>query len=425
MNKNKQLQIEVHADWADLSQPTLMGTLSAVSSRGKEIFSFTYSDTWLLNSQAHALDPSLQLFSGPQYAPQGQENFGLFLDSSPDRWGRFLMDRREALLAREQERKERLLLESDYLLGVYDEHRMGALRFRKDPNGPFLDNNKAMAAPPYTFLRELEHASLEIEKDDAEKNPKYSKWLAMLVMPGSSLGGARPKASVVDEHKHLWIAKFPSGNDKLDIGAWEMVAHNLAQAAGITTAQTHVRKFTSRYHTFLSKRFDRTADGRRIHFASAMTLLQRFDGDDAHKGASYLELAEFIMKQGAQSAHDLEQLWRRIVFFICVSNVDDHLRNHGFLLTSQGWELSPAYDVNPIASGNGLKLNISESDNSQDLALVKDVAPYFRIKTDRASTIIQEVTKAVKGWRKEAATFGISVKDQDRMARAFRIADEV
>ena len=425
MNKNKQRQIEVYAHWEGLSEPALMGTLSAVSSRGKEIFSFAYSDNWLTGSQAHALDPSLQLFSGPQYAPEGQENFGIFLDSSPDRWGRFLMDRREALAARKQERKERLLLESDYLLGVYDEHRMGALRFRTDPKGPFLDNNKAMASPPYAFLRELEHASLEIEKDDAEKNPKYSKWLEMLVMPGSSLGGARPKASVVDEHKHLWIAKFPSGNDNQDIGAWEMVVHNLAQAGGIITAQTHVKKFTSRYHTFLSKRFDRTADGKRIHFASAMTLLQRSDGDDAHKGASYLELAEFIMQQGATSTHDLEQLWRRIVFFICVSNVDDHLRNHGFLLTSHGWVLSPAYDVNPVTTGNGLKLNISESDNSQDLSLVKEVAPYFRINASRASTIIREVIHAVKGWRKEAAALGISTKDQDRMARAFRIADRV
>lgn len=425
MNKNKQRHIEVHAAWESLSHPTLMGTLSATLARGKEVFSFTYNNNWLINNQARSLDPSLQLFAGPQYAPQGQENFGLFLDSSPDRWGRFLMDRREALAARQENRKERLLLESDYLLGVYDEHRMGALRFRTDPKGPFLDNNKAMASPPYTFLRELEHASLELEKDDAEKKPKYSKWLEMLVMPGSSLGGARPKASVVDEQKQLWIAKFPSGNDAQNIGGWEMVVHTLAQKAGINTTQAHVKKFTSTHHTFLSKRFDRTADGKRIHFASAMTLLMRSDGDDAHKGASYLELAEFIMRHGAQGAQDLEQLWRRIVFFICVSNVDDHLRNHGFLLRSHGWVLSPAYDINPVASGNGLKLNISETDNSQDLALAKEVAPYFRIKTDKASTIIHEVARAVKHWRKEATALAISTKDQDRMARAFRIADSL
>ena len=317
MDKRKQRYIEVHAHWTGISNPILMGTLYAATSRSKEIFSFVYNNSWLSNSQAHTIDPSLQLFSGPQYAPHSKENFGVFLDSSPDRWGRFLMDRREAQLAREEGRKERQLLESDYLLGVYDEHRMGALRFRTDPNGPFLDNNKGLASPPYTSLRELELASLELEKEDAEKNPNYSKWLQMLITPGSSLGGARPKASVVDEKKHLWIAKFPSANDENDIGAWEMVVHNLALRAQITAAQTHLQKFTSRHHTFLSKRFDRDNEGHRIHFASAITLLQRCDGDDASKGASYLELAEFIIQQGAQATRDLEQLWRRIVFFIC------------------------------------------------------------------------------------------------------------
>ncbi|MFI5343746.1 MAG: type II toxin-antitoxin system HipA family toxin [Chlamydiales bacterium] len=423
MIKTKQRSIEVYADWEGLSCPTLMGVLYATVSRGKEIFSFAYNDVWLKSSQAHAVDPSLQLFSGPQYAPHGKDNFGVFLDSSPDRWGRFLMDRREAQQAREQGRKEQSLLESDYLLGVYDEHRMGALRFRTDPEGPFLDNNKTTAAPPFTSLRDLEYASLELEKEGAENHPHYSKWLEMLIKPGSSLGGARPKASVVDEHKHLWIAKFPSASDDHDIGAWEMVLHNLAKAAYVTTARTEIRKFTSRHHTFLSKRFDRNDKLDRLHFASAMTLLQRADGDDASKGASYLELAEFIIQQGAHPAQDLEQLWRRIVFFICVSNIDDHLRNHGFMLSPHGWMLSPAYDINPVAAGNGLKLNISESDNSQDLDLAKEVAPYFRIQPEKASKIIQEVTYAVKGWRNGATSLGISAKEQDRMARAFRISD--
>lgn len=422
MKNNPQRYIEVHAHWAGLSQPILMGVLHTTPARGKEIFSFEYSDDWLSNNLSHTLDPSLQLFQGRQYAPQDQENFGVFLDSSPDRWGRFLMDRREAQLARAAKRKECKLLESDYLLGVYDEHRMGALRFRTDPKGPFLDNNKNYASPPWTSLRELEHASLELEKNDAEANPDYSQWLQMLIAPGGSLGGARPKASVIDEGKHPWIAKFPSNNDEVDVGAWEMVAYKLAQRAKINIAAAKVEKFNNHYHTFLSKRFDRIATGERIHFASALTLLQRSDGDDASNGASYLELAEFIMRNGALPAQDLEQLWRRIVFYICVSNVDDHLRNHGFILQPNGWALSPAFDINPVANSHGLKLNISETDNSQDLELAKNVAAYFRIKPNHADQIIQEVIAAVKDWRNIASSLDIPRKEQDRMANAFRIA---
>lgn len=422
MNKKQRRYIEVYAHWVGLSQPALVGLLHAMPSRGKEIFSFEYNHDWLQNHQAHALDPSLQLFQGLQYAPQSQENFGVFLDSSPDRWGRFLMKRREAQRAREEKRDVHKLLESDYLLGVYDEHRMGALRFRTDPEGPFLDNNKERASPPWASLRELEHASLELEKDDAENNPNYSKWLQMLIAAGGSLGGARPKASVIDEHKHLWIAKFPSSHDDMDVGAWEMVAYKLALHAKITISEAQIDQFNNRHHTFLSKRFDRTNSGQRIHFASAMTLLQRSDGDDSSSGASYLEIAEFIIQQGAQPAQDLEQLWRRIVFFICVSNVDDHLRNHGFILQPSGWILSPAFDINPVAHGDGLKLNISEFDNSQDLELAKEVAAYFRINSKKADAIIQEVVCTVKHWRHVATSLGISVKEQNDMAQAFRIS---
>ncbi len=423
MKASKQHSIEVYVHWAGLAA-RLVGTLHTTLSRGKEIFSFVYCNDWLKDRNAHRLDPALQLFQGIQYVPHGQENFNVFLDSSPDRWGRFLMDRREAQLARKEARPVRHLLESDYLLGVYDEYRMGALRFRTDPNGPFLDNNKAQASPPWTSLRELAHASLAIEKEDAYKNPNYSKWLQMLVVPGSSLGGTRPKASVLDDNKHLWIAKFPSQHDMHDVGAWEMVLHNLAQKLKITTAQANVKKYNTRHHTFMSKRFDRTEKGERIHFVSAMTLLQRTDGDNASTGTSYLEIAELIMREGSQPTQDLEQLWRRIVFFICVSNVDDHLRNHGFILGERGWILAPAYDVNPVPSANGLKLNISESDNDQDLELAKEVAAYFRLKPNQANHIIQETVKIVSGWHKEATHFGISHEEKDCMARAFRIAEQ-
>lgn len=423
MTKSKQRQIQVYMDSSASIEPQLMGLLYAAPARGKEVFSFEYDPLWLSNNIHPPLDPSLQLFSGLQYAPVGQENFGIFLDSSPDRWGRFLMNRREAQFARVEGRKEQGLLESDYLLGVYDQHRMGALRFKTNPKGAFLNDNAAYAAPPWTSLRELEYASLGLERDDAEENPNYSSWLQMLIAPGGSLGGARPKASVLDEHQHLWIAKFPSGNDDNDVGAWEMLATRLAEYAKITTAPALTAKFNSSYHTFLTKRFDRTAQGGRIHFASVMTLLQYSDGTDAAQGASYLELAEFIMKHGAQADQDLEQLWRRIVFYICISNVDDHLRNHGFILQPEGWVLSPAFDMNPVANGNGLKLNISATDNSQDLDLVREVASYFRVRPPQADVIIKEVTQAVKEWRNEANKLGLSKKAQSQMARAFRVAD--
>jgi serine/threonine-protein kinase HipA len=423
MNKQGEKELLVYADWVDIREPQLIGVLSSSVLRGKEIFAFEYDSQWLNNNSIRALDPSLILFEGRQFVPQGHSNFGLFLDSSPDRWGRFLMNRREAQAAREESRPERRLLESDYLLGVHDEYRMGAIRFRLDQRGEFLDDDNKMASPPMTSLRELEHASLAIESKDSEANQDYGKWLKMLIAPGGSLGGARPKASVIDASKQLWIAKFPSRYDDTDVGAWEMLAYQLGKSAGIVMADTMLKRFNSENHTFLSKRFDRTPEGSRIHFASAMTLLQRQDGDDAASGVSYLNLAEFLMREGAEPERDLEQLWQRILFYVCISNVDDHLRNHGFLLQPNGWVLSPAYDINPVPYSDGLKLNISESDNTQSLELVKSVAPYFRISKSKADVFISEMLKIIKGWRKRATHLGITQTEQTRMASAFRLAD--
>jgi len=422
MNKASQLKIQVWADWVSIGGPMLMGTLFATPSRGKEIFSFEYDADWLKSHHAQTLDPSLLLFGGPQYAPTAQDNFGLFLDSCPDRWGRLLMRRREAQTAREDKRRERKLLESDYLLGVHDGHRMGGLRFRMTPADPFLDDNQHLASPPWTSLPELEQVSLNLERDDAAEHPDYSKWLKMLIAPGSSLGGARPKASVLDNNDLLWIAKFPSRQDDDDIGAWEEVAHILARRSSIHTATTQTRKFTSRHHTFLSRRFDRTPEGGRLHFASAMTLLQRTDGDDASSGASYLELAEFLIRSGSRTDEDLEELWKRIVFFICISNTDDHLRNHGFLLEPNGWSLAPAYDINPTVHGAGLRLNISETDNAQDLELALEVAPYFRLDASRAKELVQNTVKVIQEWPRVAKHCGVLKSEQDRMASAFEHA---
>lgn len=415
---NERRTVQVFADWESLGGPRLMGRLHSTPSRGKAVFSFEYESAWLQSGEAQRMDPKLDLFSGPQYPTSGHDNFGVFLDSCPDRWGRTLLERREAQLAREQARRPRPLYELDFLLGVYDGHRLGALRFRVG-DGPFLDDNQDLASPPWTSLRELEQASLLLEGEHAEDDPSYGKWLRLLIAPGRSLGGARPKASVQDPDGHLWIAKFPSRDDTHDVGAWESVVHALAKKAGIETSEGLCRRFGSRHHTFLSKRFDRSQKtSRRIHFASAMTMLERRDGEQA----SYLDLAEVLLRQGAHPARDLSQLWRRIVFFVCVSNVDDHLRNHGFLLEKNGWSLSPAYDINPVVGGSRA-LNISATDNAQDLELVREVAKYFRVEK-KAKDIVSEVKAAVRTWRAEAEAAGIARSEQARMAPAFELADE-
>lgn len=423
-HKETKRKICVYAHWKEMEEPVLMGVLHSELLRGKEIFSFEYDKDWLNSEYAQLLDPDLQLYSGVHYLNDSEKvNFGLFLDSAPDRWGRLLMLRREAALARLENRTEKKLFETDYLLGVYDGHRMGALRFKKDVKGAFLNDNRELASPPWSSVRDLEEISLRLEQDDIIDDPEYLKWLSMLIAPGSSLGGARPKAGVLDTHNNLWIAKFPSRNDITDIGGWEAVTNKLAVAAGINMAQSQAGKFSGNHHTFLTKRFDRTDSGKRVHFASAMTMLGYTDGQDHADGASYLELAEFIIKNGANVNADLEELWRRILFSICVSNTDDHLRNHGFILTPGGWLLSPAYDINPDETGTGLKLNVSLTDNALNIDLAMDIIGYFRLKEDLAVKILNEVKKSVRNWRNIANKYGISKSEQDLKARAFLQAE--
>jgi serine/threonine-protein kinase HipA len=412
-------EILVYAHWQGFAVPNKMGILAVTPAKGKETFSFAYTAEWLKSGFSQMLDPDLQLYSGAYYPRDEKVNFGIFLDSCPDRWGRVLMQRREAIIAKNEERKPKTLLESDFLLGVFDNHRMGALRFKLHEDGPFLNDNKEMASPPFASLRQLEQASLKFEEDNID-DPEYFKWVNMLIAPGSSLGGARPKASVVDKNNNLWIAKFPSKNDEKNVAAWEMVVKELALQAGINMAEGKIQQFNNRYHTYLTKRFDRTEKGERIHFASAMTLLGHKDGEDSG-GASYLELAEFITKHGVAVDKDLEELWRRIVFSICVKNTDDHLRNHGFLLTESGWMLSPAYDINPNEYGKELSLNISENDNSLDPELALEVAGYFRLDSKKAKQILAHIKKSVSSWSELAIEFKISKGEQDRMSVAFSL----
>ena len=315
------------------------------------------------------------------------------------------------------------LVESDYLLGVHAAFRVGALRFRLDDAGDFLDDRHDTAAPPFVQLRELEVASLALERDEDNTAAQGDQWLRMLIAPGGSLGGARPKASVVDPEGRLWIAKFPSVSDDHDMGAWEMVVHTLARGCGLQIPGSLARRFANPHHTFLVKRFDRTDAGRRLHFASAMTLTGRHDGDDASTGASYLEIARVLIDHGAQTGIDLRELWSRIVFNLMVSNTDDHLRNHGFILVpGKGWRLSPAFDMNPVPHAQGLKLNISQTDNALDLDLARAVAPYFRVYARDAERIIGNCLSVVRRWRTIAAHLGVRSREQGTMAAAFRLA---
>lgn len=418
--------ISVYADWDGLPAPTRLGYLHTRRTRTNEIFEFEYDSSALMNPLLNTieLDSRLGIYSGPQYPPKGRSTFGAFTDSSPDRWGRLLMNRRlERAKRAGAEPADKRLFESDYLLEVHDLYRVGAIRFKLDDEGPFLDNSDNRAAPPLVQLRTLQEASLALERDADNVAAAGDDWLRMLIAPGGSLGGARPKATVIDPAGHLWIAKFPSANDTYDIGAWEMLVSTLGHACGLRFAPANIDRFANEYHCYRVQRFDRTDSGARLHFASAMTLTDHIDGDDASTGVSYLELANVLIRQGSQTNNDLRELWSRIVFNMLVSNTDDHLRNHGFILEpGKGWRLAPAYDVNPDPTGYGLKLNVSENDNGLDLDLARSVAGYFRIKQNDADEIIEGFRFAVSQWRVIADRLGIPAREQTRMAKAFRLA---
>ena len=396
--------------------PVLMGSLYVNVIKGGESYSFEYDKDWLRKTGLTlTLDPELMPYSGRQY-PTGKNIFGLFADASPDRWGRVLMNKRERILAEKEGRKPSKLYDSDYLLGVYDETRMGGIRFKANQEGPFLSDDKETAAPPWATLRTLEEASRNFENDETGLT---EKWLNQLIKPGSSLGGARPKATVVDTKDQLWIAKFPSKNDENDTGAWEMVAHDLAALCGLNVPEAKLEKFSPLGSTFLIKRFDRMGS-KRVHFASAMTLLGKTDGASAADGSSYLDIAAFIKSYGAQPKKDLGELWKRIVFNMAVTNTDDHLRNHAFILTDKGWILSPLYDVNPVPYGDELSLNVDEEDNSISIDLAVQTAVRFGISESDAEVQAEEILKIVReDWEKTAARYGLTRRQIEEMRPAF------
>lgn len=420
--------IEVHADWAGLGGPIRVGVVHPrQAGSGSEIFEFAYAPEALQHPVLGnvSLDPRIGLYAGPQYPAGGQPTFGLLADTCPDRWGRLLMKRRhERLIRAGVVPKGTLLQESDFLLGVHDAFRVGGLRFKTSDDGPFLDAQAGVAAaPPFVQLRELEAASRALERDPDNVADEAGEWLRLLLAPGGSLGGARPKASVAHPDGSLWIAKFPSERDTHDVGSWELLVQTLAKNCEIRVPASFAQRFHSAQRTFLVKRFDRTAEGGRLHFASAMTLTGHHDGDDASTGASYLELAEVVIRAGAQTHADLHELWRRIVFNMLVSNTDDHLRNHGFILVpGKGWRLSPAFDMNPVPLSAGLRLNVSASDNALDLELARSVAHLFRLRKPEAEAILERCVFICRQWRAVAQALKISASEQAAMASAFRLA---
>jgi serine/threonine-protein kinase HipA len=408
-------QVDVVLDVEHLGQQR-MGTLHRQRARGTEVYSFEFDPEWLARGDTLALDPDLLPVAGRAYPPANRTQFGIFMDSAPDRWGRTLMQRREAMLASKEKRPPRALTEWDYLLGVHDHSRLGALRFRADAHSAFLDNSPVNAAPPLASLRELQGAARALEEDRANDDAHLREVLDQLLAPGSSLGGSRPKASVVDEHGYLCVAKFPSKQDEWDVGAWEALAHRLATKAGIRVPSIRTLRFTPDGHTFISRRFDRTARGGRLAFVSAMTLVQRTDGDH---DASYLELVDLLQSRGAQTQSDCEELFRRVVFSICISNTDDHLRNHGFFVESTGLVLSPAFDINPNPHKDHLSLAIDETDTSLNLDIARAAGTMYGLKKNQIAEITRDVLDAVATWRRDAEELGIPRREQEMMSRAF------
>jgi serine/threonine-protein kinase HipA len=395
----------------DLGPARPVGTLA--HDRGQ--IRFHYDRDWLKEPRAFALDPDLSLDEHPFFPQPELGNFGIFLDSSPDRWGQTLMKRREALQAKDEKRPPRALHAWDFLIGVQDQTRQGALRFRRAGTETFLGDEK-MAAPPVTTLRELQAVAYQLSNRRIDDLDALRRWLAVLVAPGASLGGARPKANFTEADGALWIAKFPARDDDRDIGAWEYVVHQLARRAGVDVPPARRIKLGNDFHAFCVQRFDRAA-GRRRFYASAMTLLRKTRSE----GASYLELARFIRAQGdaEHASADLAQLFRRVAFNVAVGNRDDHLRNHGFMLGKTGWRLAPAFDVNPNIDKAEHVLNIDDADNRASLEMVLGTAAFYGVGQDHARRVVGEVATAVNGWRDAARRAGIAGADIDLTAGAF------
>ena len=379
--------------------------------RGKETVLFEYADEWLRDADCFELEPDLPLTRGGFAPPAGQAIHGSLGDSAPDTWGRRLMQRAERRQAEREGRAVRTLMESDYLLGVSDETRLGALRFRRVDQEAFLADSHRGIPALVDLGRLLESTERLLRDEETDED------LQLIFAPGSSLGGARPKASVIDQHGRLSIAKFPKDSDEYSIETWEEIALRLADRAGIVTARHELLQVAGKA-VLLSRRFDR-ADGHRIPFLSAMALLGVKDGE----GSSYPEMVDALARHGAQAKKDAHALYRRVAFNVLVSNVDDHLRNHGFLrVDKSGWTLSPAYDLNPVPAdlkARVLTTNIDLEEGTCSIDLLEASADYFALSLTEARAILKDVATATSSWRTVARQVGATAAEIHRMATAF------
>ena len=410
----------IFADFNWLDKPELVGELCYERLRGSDSYAFKFDENWLDIHAGIKLSEDINNYPGMQYTQPGNDIFGCFSDALPDRWGRTLLKRREQIQASEEKRAIRSLSSFDYLIGIDDFSRMGGFRFKRELEGDYINVSPSLKIPPLTEIRELIHASMEVEKSEENNVLPEKKWITQLIQPGTSLGGARPKAGVLDESGNLCIAKFPSKKDDYDTGLWEHFSHLLTKNAGIQVAQTRVLGGLGKYHTLLSKRFDRTDEAKRIHFASSTSLLGLKDGDNAQGGFGYLDIVDFILQGCCDVEKNLCELYRRVAFNICIGNSDDHFRNHGFLLTQKGWTLSPAYDMNPTLN-EYQSLLINESSNKADIRVLLDSCESYMLKREVAEIIIHEVQTAVSKWEKLAIQLQIPAREMDIFKDRFKI----
>ena len=410
----------VYADFNWLNKPELVGELCYEKLRGSDSYAFKFDENWLSIHAGIKLSEDINNYPGMQYTQPGNDIFGCFSDALPDRWGRTLLKRREQIQASEEKRAIRSLSSFDYLMGIDDFSRMGGFRFKRELEDDYINVSPSLKIPPLTEIRELIHASQEVEKSEDNDVLPEKKWITQLIQPGTSVGGARPKAGVLDEMGNLCIAKFPSKKDDYDTGIWEHFSHLLAQKAGIQVAQTRVLDGLGKYHTLLSRRFDRIDEAKRIHFASSMSLLGLKDGDNAQSGFGYLDIVDFIIQGCCDVEKNLHELYRRVAFNICIGNSDDHFRNHGFLLTPKGWTLSPAYDMNPTLNEHQ-SLLINESSNKADIRVLLDSCESYMINKEEAEIIIHDVQAAVSKWENLAIQLQIPIRERNIFKDRFKL----
>jgi serine/threonine-protein kinase HipA len=405
--------IEVFVDLK--GAPTRVGTLRRQPGRGQEIVTFEYHDDWLAHPGRFSLEPALTLTRGAFPPANGAPLFGSIGDSAPDTWGRRLMQRAERKAAEREKRRPRTLQDADYLLGVSDISRLGALRFREAGGEVFL-SQRGQGVPGTVDLGRLLQVTERIDRDEESEED-----LQLIFAPGSSLGGARPKASVIDQNGRLSIAKFPKASDDYSLELWEAVALDLAERSGIRTS-SHDLVQAGGKAILLSHRFDREGAAR-IPFLSALSMLGLRDGEQA----SYPELVDVLTQVGAAADADAREMYRRMVFNVLISNVDDHLRNHGFLWSgSTGWRLSPVYDLNPTPTdvrARILTTGISPDEFTCDLPLVLDVAGYFGLSDSEAKAIVRDVARVTATWRAAATARGARPAEVRRMESAFEHDD--